>query len=287
MPSEKIGPITGSELYNFSHITQLYKDLAWIVPHSGELIQQALQRENGGEDINRSTACLEFVIDALTIQKTAAEFAEELYRGRALFFPDYILLMDEYNGEAVTRSHDGINPLKHTCNCMASYLEMFGHDDSIPLQQRATELMTIYYHDFGKVLNPKEEMHPQGSLLLASQSIKATSELLAERFTADAEEIEQMIQFAVSFHDLAGNIDAKRITFDEALELVGQWQPSDEMWKCLSNVQYSDMACVPKMSEMFRKNNIEALAKLQMSYELTQFIQVWYMLYLMNHDQVS
>lgn len=287
MPSEKIGPTTGLELYNFSQITQSYRNLAWITPHSGELIQQALQRENGGEDIQRSSACLEFVIDSLTTQKNATEFATELYRGRAVFFPDYVLLMDEYNGDAVTRSHDGINPLRHTCNCMASYLEMFGHDDTIPLQQRAIELMTIYYHDFGKILNPKEEMHPQGSLLLASQSIKATSELLAERFLADPKVIEQMIQFAVSFHDLAGNIDAKRITFTEALDLVAQWQPSEEMWKCLSNVQHSDMACVPKMSELFRKNNTEALTRLQMSYELTQFIQVWYMLYLTYRDQSS
>jgi hypothetical protein len=59
------------------------------------------------------------------------------------------------------------------------------------------------------------------------------------------------------------------------------------MWKCLSNVQYSDMASVPRMSEQFRKNNIEELAKLQLSYELTQFIQLLYMLYLTNHDQIS
>lgn len=284
MSSEKIGPATGIELYNFSQISQLYKDLAWIAPHSENLLQRALQRENGGEDISRSTACLEFVIDSLVTKRTAAEFADELYRGKALFFPDYVLLMDAYNGDAVTRSHDGINPLRHTCNCMASYLEMFGHDETIPLQQRATELMTIYYHDFGKVLNPKEEMHPQGSLLLAIQSIKATSEQLSERFSADSAAIEQMIQFAVSLHDLAGNIDARRITFREALDLVTLWQPSDEMWKCLSNVQHSDMACVPKMSELFRKNNTEILARLQMSYELTPFIQAL-MLYLTHHDQ--
>lgn len=267
MMHEKFGPCGGPDLYDSQKIANLYRDLSWILPRYGEIVQQTLQRESAGEDTQKAAACLAFIVDSLQ-QKVAPEsFIFELYSRKQTFFPDFALAMDDFNGSVVTKSHDGINPLRHTCNCMLSYYEKFGFDADISLERKIVDLMAIYIHDFGKIINPKEEMHPAGSILLGAPILTALSETISGALGIDADEVRKTILFSVCFHDLSGNVDAGRVTKDDAVRLAAEWKPTEDMWSSLSNVQYCDMMCIPKLPHFLRKNNIEMLREIKLAVE--------------------
>ncbi len=267
MLHEKIGPTKTEQLYNVPHIAGLYYYLSLAIPVYGEVLDRTMKRENRAADARKVEACIAFIKDSLA-QKTKPEvFVRELYAGRTRYFPESSLMMDNYNAGYVTNSHGNINPLRHTCNCMVSYYEKFGFDDSISEEQKLTELMAVYFHDSGKAANPKEEMHPVGSVLLHRPLAVVTADILrpAPEEAAEREKLHQLITFAVFFHDVAGNIDSQRLTLDEAIKLILPWNPTPEMWDSLARVQYSDMACIPNMKDIFRLSNIEKLEELRLA----------------------
>jgi hypothetical protein len=235
----------------------------------GDVLRTTLEGENIENDFIAISRTVGFLYE--TIQRgeeiDVQQLAEHVYDNRAEFFPEALLEMASIGPDQVSGSHQGRNPLLHTCYDLAHYVSDVVNSSEVSRQPDETifiEIMALILHDFGKLFDPKDPSHGSGSVVWSEQWLTQLAETIPN--TTESTEVNMYrIRFLMRFHDVPGNIDLGNLTVDEAVMAMVEdgYLPSQGLMLSLRRIQEADMAGTPGIPAKFRKKNREYLADIQ------------------------
>ena len=263
---------------------KMVADLFTHYPDKAVILEKTMNGEFLAEDIRSISRAAAFLMDTLRAAQ-AGEYTydseymtQTLYQYQDIFFPQAMqLLSGEGMDTQVTAQHKNRDPLLHTCEAMASLVETLIAFKDLDDQTISLEIIAIMLHDFGKLHNPKDISHPSGSIVWASEWITSIANQTAELVTNNnspedrnyfategapvierasrysAEEAGYMLHFLIQFHDIAGFIDAGRLSMEDGMTLLlsDDYIPNMQALLSLKRIQDADMTAIPGMRQDF------------------------------------
>ncbi|MCB9801128.1 MAG: hypothetical protein H6773_03020 [Pseudomonadales bacterium] len=251
-----------------------------VDPRKADILDKTMNGEFLEEDFQNLSRATSFLLSQLEAHHRGEyeydrDFVRDtLYQYKERFFPNAMqLLSDAGMSEAVSGQHKNRDPLLHTCEAMANIILAHIKNPTLDTETIALEIVAITLHDFGKLHNPKDASHASGSVVWSQKWIDGIAAKMSEihlvtnanryirppRYTA--EEAKFVLNFLIQYHDLGGFIDSKKISKEQAFELMlsGEFVPNTQTMLSLKRVQDADMAAIPDMDPRFIKGNREAL----------------------------
>jgi len=272
-------------MYDPSSMAVRYQQIVEVLfnnfPEKAKILEQTMSGELLEEDLKNISSATHFLMNFLKKVQAGEEpfdrtfVMEALYENRTSFFPQAMqLLSGKDMGKLVTSSHRERDPLKHICEATASLVESLVDHPDLDLEIVSLEIIAIMLHDFGKLHNPKDPSHASGSLVWAKKWIDAVAAQIPEmarkggsaenQSKYSVEEAQYILQFLIQFHDLAGFVDAKKLTLDQATKILlsGDFIPNEQLLLSLSRIQNADMSAIPGMRSDFKAGNRQVLLEL-------------------------
>ena len=174
--------------------------------------------------------------------------------------PQSLQCLHSLNNEEVTRSHLGIDPLTHSRRVLDNVLHEYSAANVVAdSSQLVVEVLGAVLHDIGKLFGPKDANHPIISEAVVEAMADELMSLFEDRYPLEqADAHVHQIEFLVRFHDVCGNIEAGRVSFNQAFrDIIAHPGFSSMAIDALGRLQAADMAATPGMMERFRVANQE------------------------------
>lgn len=261
------------DIYNASKMGARWGLIARHLPgQNGETLRSTLEGKHLAQDYLVISRTVGFLYEAIQHEITDIELLRDsLYQRRNEFFPQAMLPMEHITGDQVSKSHEGRNPLLHTCDDLAQYAAEVARTPKSSRQSDSlifVEISALILHDFGKLFNTKDPSHGSGSVRWSEQWIDGLAKTFPVK-TEQKEIIQYQLNFLMKFHDLPGNVDIGNLTVEDAVRAMLDmgYVPSSELMLSLERVQEADMAGTPGMPTEFRERNKKILVHIRQTLE--------------------
>ncbi len=266
-------PRNAENIYHSAAMSQRWDLIARHMPGAkGEVLRNTLEGANAAEDYLAISRTIGFLYEAIGHDITDVGYLRDtLYENRSRFFPQSLQNLEHFAPEQVSKSHEGRNPLLHTCDDLAQYAVDVAQTPEKSRQSDSMifiEVAAILLHDYGKLFDPKDPSHGSGSVRWSEKWVAGLAETFPDK-TIDKDILTYQLNFLMKFHDLPGNIDLGNLDIEGAVRVMLDegYIPSNQLLLSLERVQEADMLGTPGMPREFRQKNRQILRQLRQTIE--------------------